>query len=211
MIRDAHESGWQVGVHANGDAAIDVVLDAYEAALRGAGGKRLRHRIEHCSVLHPEQIARMAKLGVSPSFLIGHVHFWGAAFRDSLLGQARADRLDPCRSALNGGLRISLHSDFNVTPIDPLRCIEHAVMRDMRGGAGILNPNERITPLEAIRAMTLDAAWQCHIDDICGSIAVGKAADLVVLEKDPLTIPPDEIHAIRIHSTWLDGEKRYSA
>ncbi|MCX7379465.1 MAG: amidohydrolase [Alphaproteobacteria bacterium] len=211
VIRQAHDAGWQIGVHANGDAAIDVVLEAFERATDAEGRRRLRHRIEHCSILDTGQIARMARLGISPSFLIGHVHFWGRAFRDRLLGPERADRLDPCRSALAGGLRISLHSDYNVTPVDPLRCIENAVLRDMHEGGGVLNPNERISVMHGIRAMTIDAAWQCHLDHLCGSLEVGKAADMVVLERDPLAVRADEIRKIPIRSTWLDGERRFSA
>jgi predicted amidohydrolase YtcJ len=211
VIRQAHSAGWQIGVHANGDAAIDTVLDGFEKATGSEGGRQLRHRIEHCSILDKAQIARMAKLGVSPSFLIGHVHYWGRAFRDRLLGPERADRLDPCRSALDGGLRISLHSDYNVTPIDPLRCIQNAVVRDMREGGGVLNPLECITPMQAIRAMTLDAAWQCHLDHLCGSLERGKAADLVVLDADPTKVAPQDIAKIAVHSTWLDGERRFAA
>ena len=209
LVRTLHNDGWPIGIHANGDAAIDVVLDAYERGTGGEGGHALRHRIEHCSILHDDQIARMKALGISPSFLIGHVHYWGRAFRDRLLGPERADRLDPCRSALAGGLRISLHSDYNVTPIDPLRCVENAVLRDMNEGGGILNADECISPLQALRAVTIDAAWQCHLDDTCGSLEVGKAADLVVLERDPLTVPPDSLRSIRVHSTWLAGEGRF--
>jgi predicted amidohydrolase YtcJ len=211
VIRQAHSAGWQLGVHANGDAAIDVTLDAFERAIGGQDSADLRHRIEHCSILDEGQIARMRRLGVSPSFLIGHVHFWGRAFHDRLLGPARANRLDPCRSALAGGLRISLHSDYNVTPIDPLRCMQNAVLRDMREGGGILNPSETITPLQALRAVTIDAAWQCHLDHICGSLEVGKAADLVVLEADPTKVAHDRIQSIRVHSTWLDGQRRFAA
>lgn len=211
VVRESHDEGWQLGIHANGDAAIDVTLDAFERGTRGAGGHKLRHRIEHCSILHDEQIARMKALGISPSFLIGHVHFWGRAFRDRLLGPDRADRLDPCRSALRAGLRISLHSDYNVTPIDPLRCVQNAVLRDMREGGGVLNPAERITAMQGLRAVTIDAAWQCHLDHLCGSLEPGKAADLVVLEKDPTTVSPDAIQAIRLHSTWLDGRRRFAA
>ncbi len=209
VIREAHEAGWQVGVHSNGDAAIDVTLDAFERATRRTGGnRRLRHRIEHCSILHDSQIDRMRNLGISPSFLIGHVHFWGKAFRDRILGLPRANRLDPCRSALRGGLRISLHSDFNVTPIDPLRCVQNAVLRDMREGGGVLNSTECITPMQAFRAVTIDAAWQCHLDHVCGSLEPGKAADLVVLQRDPIKVPADEIQSIDVHSTWLEGAMR---
>jgi predicted amidohydrolase YtcJ len=211
LVRRLHADGWPIGVHANGDAAIDVVLDAFERGTAGEGGHKLRHRIEHCSILHDEQIARMKALGISPSFLIGHVHYWGRAFRDRLLGEERASRLDPCRSALRGGLRISLHSDYNVTPIDPLRCIENAVLRDMHEGGGVLNDAECITPLQAMRAVTIDAAWQCHMDGVAGSLEVGKSADMVVLEHDPTEVDPKVIRKIRVHSTWLAGQRRYAA
>jgi predicted amidohydrolase YtcJ len=96
-----------------------------------------------------------------------------------------------------------------VTPIDPLRCVENAVLRDMNEGGGILNPDECISPIQALRAVTIDAAWQCHLDDTCGSLEVGKAADLVVLERDPTSVPPDTLRSIRVHSTWLAGEARF--
>jgi predicted amidohydrolase YtcJ len=211
VVTKAHKSGWQVGIHANGDAAIDVAIEALANGTNGEGGHQLRHRIEHCSILHDEQILKMKQLGLSPSFLIGHVHFWGRAFQDRILGPERAKRIDPCRSALDQGLRISLHSDFNVTPIDPLRCVENAVVRDMKEGGGVLAPEQCITPMEALKAVTIDAAWQCHMDHVCGSLEVGKAADLVVLERDPTKVPPQEIHAIKVLQTWIDGHTGYTA
>jgi predicted amidohydrolase YtcJ len=210
VIQRAVSSGWPVSIHANGDAAIDVVLDAYERVGASLRDKDIRPRIEHCSILHQDQIERMASLGVSPSFLIGHVHFWGRAFRDEILGATRSEHLDPCASALRGGLRISLHSDFNVTPIDPLRCISNAVLRDMRDGGETLAPSERITAEQGLRAMTIDAAWQCHLDHICGSLEVGKSADCVVLDEDPLQVSPKDIADIPIHSTWFEGEASFT-
>ena len=81
----------------------------------------------------------------------------------------------------------------------------------MHEGGGVLNPNERISVMHGIRAMTIDAAWQCHLDHLCGSLEVGKAADMVVLERDPLAVRADEIRKIPIRSTWLDGERRFAA
>jgi tetratricopeptide (TPR) repeat protein len=138
-IRRAHRAGWQVGVHANGDAGIDTTLAAFETVLRETPRSDRRHRIEHCSVLHPEQIAKMRGLGISPSFLIGHVRWWGKAFRDRILGTESARFYDPCASALKGGLRISLHSDWNVTPLEPLRYVGDAVTRIMNEGGDVLN------------------------------------------------------------------------
>lgn len=211
VVDRAHRDGWQLGVHANGDAAIDVTLDAYEQALTRAPGRDHRHRIEHCSVLHDDQIARMVALGLSPSFLIGHIRWWGTAFRDRLLGQARANRYDPCASALAAGLRISLHSDWNVTPIEPLRYVEDAVTRIMAESGDVLNGDERISVEAGLRAVTIDAAWQCRADDITGSIEQGKYADLVVLEEDPTAVDPTRISGITVSQTLLAGEVRHGS
>ncbi|MGH6773648.1 amidohydrolase [Brucella tritici] len=210
VIRRAHDGGWQVGVHANGDAAIDMVLDAYEAVLGKSSDSDLRHRIEHCSVFHPEQMVRMKDMGVSPSFLIGHVRWWGKAFRDRLLGPERARFYDPCASALAAGLKISLHSDWNVTPIEPLRYVEDAVTRVMNEGGDVFFPEERIPVDAALRAVTIDAAWQCHMEDQIGSLETGKFADFAILEEDP-TAPDVKIGKIKVSETWMDGTKRYAA
>lgn len=210
-VQKAHDLGWQVGIHANGDAAIDTTLNVFEAVLKQTPRSDHRHRIEHCSVLHGEQIARMQQLQVSPSFLIGHIYYWGKAFRDDILGPQRAALYDPCRSALAGGLRISLHSDFNVTTIEPLRYIDNAVNRVMHDGGEVLNPQECITVEQALRAVTIDAAWQCRTDDIVGSLEPGKYADLVVLDQDPLRVDPAKIGALKVQETWLQGVRRYQA
>jgi len=210
VIRRAHEGGWQVGVHANGDAAIDMVLDAYEAVLGKSSNSDLRYRIEHCSVFHPEQMVRMKDMGLSPSFLIGHVRWWGKAFRDRLLGPERARFYDPCASALAAGLKISLHSDWNVTPIEPLRYVEDAVTRVMNEGGDVFFPEERIPVDAALRAVTIDAAWQCHMEDQIGSLETGKFADFAILEEDP-TAPDVKIGKIKVSETWMDGTRRYAA
>ena len=209
-IRDAHDEGWQVCVHANGDAAIDTTIDAFEAVLKAKPRPDHRHRIEHCSILHDDHIARMKALELSPSFLIGHVHYWGRAFRDEILGPERANRLDPCASALKGGLRPTLHSDWSVTEIGPLRMVENAVTRTMRDGGDVLNPAERIPVEAALRMVTADAAWQCRYN-FTGLLSEGKAADLVILDKDPTQVDRLAIRDIPVRETWLDGERRFQA
>lgn len=209
VIRRAHNAGWQVGVHSNGDAAIDTTIQAYRAVLEESPRADHRHLIEHCSVLHPEQIIAMRELGLSPSFLIGHVYWWGKAFRDRILGPDRARFYDPCASALAAGLRISLHSDWNVTPIEPLRYVENAVTRIMHEGGGVFFPEERIPVEAALRAVTLDAAWQCRMDDICGSLEPGKYADFAILEEDPTRVDPQTISKIKVSETWVGGVRKY--
>jgi predicted amidohydrolase YtcJ len=210
VIQRAHDGGWQVGVHANGDAAIDMVLDAYETVLSQSPKKDLRHRIEHCSVFHPDQMIRMNEMGLSPSFLIGHVRWWGKAFKDRLLGPDRARYYDPCASALASGLRISLHSDWNVTPIEPLRYVEDAVSRVMNEGGDVFFPEECIPVEAALKAVTIDAAWQCHMDEQIGTLEIGKFADMVILDSDPTKLGT-KISEIKISETWMYGIQRYNA
>jgi len=206
-IRERASAGWQVMIHANGDGAIGQVVEAFEEALPGLPAADLRHRIEHCSIPTDEQLRRMARIGISPSFLMNHVHYWGRALRDHILGPERAGRLDPVASARRHGLRPSFHSDFNVTDIDPLLSVQTAVTRVMRDGGEVLNPAECDTVAAAMRAITIDAAWQVHADDVTGSIEVGKYADLVLLTADPQRVPPHEIASVEVVATYLAGTR----
>lgn len=207
QVRDRAAAGWQVVVHANGDRAIDDTLAAY-SALDEADRAGRRHRIEHCSILHDEQIAEIAALDLSPSFLIGHVHYWGQAFRDEIIGAERADLLDRTASCTAAGITWTIHSDEMVTAMEPLRCIENAVTRTMwREPDTVLAPAERVSAGQAVRSMTSDAAWQCHSDHEIGSIEVGKMADFVVLDADPHAVDPSAIHGIAVQETWLGGRQ----
>jgi predicted amidohydrolase YtcJ len=211
VVRDAHGAGWDVAIHANGDAAIDMTLDVYESVLKEMPRTDHRHTIQHASVLHPEHIQRMVALGVSPSFLIGHVRWWGKAFRDEILGPERAQFYDPVASAMAAGLPVSFHSDYNVTPLGPLRMVQDAVTRIMADGGEVFFADERVAPELALRGVTIDAAYQCAMDDICGSLEVGKYADLTILEEDPTLVNPMTIENIGVSETWLAGEQKLGA
>ena len=205
--------GWHLAIHGNGDAAIDNVLDACEA-LRDAGidMSKVRARIEHCSILHDEQIARMKELGVSASFLIGHVHYWGVAMRDEVFGEEKAQLLDRCRSCEQAGVGFTIHSDFMVTDPDPLHMIEMAVTRKTwKEPDYVLAPQERISVETAIRAVTSEAAWQLYSEHEVGSLEPGKLADFVILDEDPRTVEVDRIKDIRVLETWMDGSRVYQA
>lgn len=202
--------GWAVCVHANGDAAIDRVLDAYQrAADLGLDPAGKRCRIEHCSILHDEQIDRMAVLGISPSFLIGHVYYWGNAFVEDVFGLKKAEKLDRTASCEAKGIRWTLHSDDPVTEMNPLRCIENAVTRSMWKSEELLSADECIPVEAALRAMTIDAAWQCHSDHEVGSLEVKKFADFVVLDQDPLKVEACSLSKIKILETWVNGKCVY--
>ena len=202
--------GWAVCVHANGDAAIDRVLDAFaKAKAKGLDPAAKRCRIEHCSILHDEQIDKMVELGLSPSFLIGHVHYWGKAFVEDIFGPEKAAKLDRTGSCEDLGIRWTVHSDDPVTEMNPLRCIENAVTRNMWRSDQLLSPEERVPVEAALRAMTIDAAWQCHSDHEVGSLEIGKFADFVVLAEDPLIIEPERLSQIQVLETWVGGRQVY--
>lgn len=204
--------GWQVVVHANGDKAIDHALDAFEAAYAAGAPRSLRFRIEHCSVLHDEQIDRIAALGVSPSFLIGHVHYWGKAFRDEVFGPEKSQLLGRAASCGAKGIRWTVHSDEPVSEMGAMRLIDNAVNRTLWKEPGsVLNPAERVGVREAIVALTRDAAWQCHSEHEIGTLEPGKFADFVVLDRDPLSVPPAELGGIEVLETWVGGRQVYRA
>lgn len=209
-ILEAHELGWQVCVHSNGDAAIDTTLNAFEAVLQKSPRLDHRHRIEHCSLLHDDQILQMRSMGLSPSFLIGHVHYWGLAFKERVLGPARAKLLDRCASVTREGLRATLHSDWNVTEIDPLRSVEIAVTRIMRESGEVLSPNERVSAMTALQMVTSNAAWQSKRDFV-GQIRAGMNADFVILDEDPTRVDDSSIHSVLVRETWIDGQRRFRA
>lgn len=208
--------GWPLMVHANGDQAVSFAINAYQSALAQYKGPELRNRIEHCSLLTSEQITNMLQMGVSPSFLIGHVGYWGYAFSEVIFGE-KAQMLDLCGSTLAVGMRITLHSDNEVSPLGPLRMMEQSITRIMEentAGIEVLNPSERITPEQALVAVTYDAAWQCYADEWAGSLGTGYFADFVILEKDPLSLTTQSeqymnMRNIKVLETWLGGTSVY--
>ncbi|MCI0157376.1 amidohydrolase [Leifsonia shinshuensis] len=203
------DDGWQLMIHTNGDAAVEMALEAAEELLPGTRAG-LRHRFEHASVTTDDQLRRMAAAGVSPSFLMDHVLYWGAAFRDTILGAPRAERLDRVASAYRAGLRPSLHSDYNVTTVQPLRSARTAVLRRLEADGSVLGPAECATPEQALAAITTNAAWQLHADDR-GSLRDGARADFAVVDVDPWSSDPAGWDSIAVHETYIDGVPAFQA
>lgn len=208
-VSDRGRRGWPMSMHGNGDAAIDSILDAMESAQAdGVDVRALRCRIEHCSILHDEQIRRMAALNMVPSFLINHVHYWGHVMRDQVFGPEKVQLLDRCKSVEDAGMNWVMHTDAPVSPLGSLQKIRVAVARDLwKEPDTILAPAERVSVESAIRAITSNAAWACHSEHEIGSLEPGKLADLVILEADPRKVEPVAIPDIRISETWMDGNR----
>jgi predicted amidohydrolase YtcJ len=208
-IRRAHAAGWQIGVHAQGDRAIDRVLDAYDAALDAHPREDHRHRIEHCGGPRPDQLERMARLGV---WAIGQPrYFWDAG--DAwlrALDEARVHRLQPYREMVEAGVPFALSSDAPVASYRPLDTIASAVDRTTVGGR-VIGEGQALSVEEALRAHTAAAAACYHADDRLGTLEVGKLADIVVLDEDPLDVPHERLGDIAVDLTILGGEIVYRA
>ncbi len=203
-----HAAGWQVAVHGNGDAAIDDILDAFEAAQAAAPREDARHVIVHAQMAREDQLARMAALDVVPSFFVLHTYYWGDRHRTRFMGPARAARMSPTDSALRHGVRFTIHADDPVVPLEPLRLVASAVERRTRSGF-VLGPDQRLTVEQALRAITIDAAWQHFEEAEKGSLEVGKLADLVILARSPLETAPSELAAISVLETVVGGRSVY--
>jgi predicted amidohydrolase YtcJ len=210
QVNRLHQAGFRVAIHGNGDAAIDDILAAFEAAQRAGPRPEARHRIEHCQTPREDQLGRMRELGITPSFFEAHVYYWGDRHRDIFLGPTRAARISPLASARNKGLRFTLHNDTPVTPVDPMLLVWAAVNRLTASGRP-LGPEQRISTLEALRAVTSDAAWQNFQEHERGSIEPGHLADFVILNRNPLTTPPAELRNIKILETVLGGKSIYQS
>jgi predicted amidohydrolase YtcJ len=208
-VQRYHEHGLQVAVHGNGDAAIDDILDAFENAQRAHPRGDARHVVIHAQMARDDQLDRMKQLGVIPSFFSLHTYYWGDRHRDIFMGPERAERMSPARSAVRRGLRFTIHTDSPVVPMEPLRLIWSAVNRVSTSGARI-GDAQRITPGEALRAVTIDAAYQHFEEGEKGSLEPGKLADLVILSASPLD-RPEAIDRIRVLETIIGGRTVFRA
>ncbi|MBL7006908.1 MAG: amidohydrolase [Spirochaetia bacterium] len=180
LVKKYHELGFQIAAHANGDMAIGAFLHAVEKAQRSCHRINTRHRLEHCQMVTGEQLKKMAALGINASFFSPHIKFWGDFHYDRFLGPDRANRISPLAEALHAGIRFGIHSDAPVTPLKPLVGMECAVNRLTETGR-VLGEDQRITPEQALRAYTLDAAYIGFEEHEKGSISPGKLADITVL------------------------------
>jgi predicted amidohydrolase YtcJ len=209
-LRRCDDNKVQIQVHTNGDGATDILLNAVEK-VRAAGPRpELRTTIIHAQTMREDQLDYSAKHGLTPSFFPIHVYFWGDRHRDIFLGPKRAARISPSRTALDRNLKITLHHDAPIAGIEMLTVAWAAVNRVTTGGKE-LGPEHRITPFEALRAITADAAWQNFEEDLKGTLETGKLADMVILSEDPMEIDPMKIKDIQVLKTLKEGREIYSA
>jgi len=204
ICREHYANGWQMACHVHGDIAVDTVLSVFEQVQKEFPRADGRLRMEHCGSITPEQVERAWKLGVSISFFVAHIHYYGDILT-GLFGE-NAQSWTPAGAAAKAGMKFSLHNDPPVTPESPLINMQAAILRQTPSGK-ILGPQYRIGIREAIRAQTIYAAWQLFSDHEVGSLEVGKLADIVVLERNPLEVPAEELGNIRVLGTWVAGKR----
>jgi predicted amidohydrolase YtcJ len=200
QVLRGHQHDAQVLVHCNGDATIDMLLDAHKA---GAPRDR-RTTVIHSQFVRRDQLEDYVQLGVNPSFFTNHAFFWGDVHVQNL-GKERAHFSSPIKTARALGLRMTNHSDFLVTPLDTMLILWSSVNRVSRSGQ-VIGPDERISVLDGLKALTIDGAHQYFEEDRKGSIEVGKLADFVILTANPTKVDPMAIKDIKIAETIKEGK-----
>lgn len=205
IVQDYHQAGLQLHIHTNGDEAIEIILDAIEDAQALWYRADHRHTLQHCQFINHAQMRRAAKLGVCLNMFANHIYYWGDIHRHKTLGFARSRRLEPLASSLRLNIPTAIHSDAPVTPLSPLFTAWCAVNRQSASGE-ILGEEEKVTVFDALQMITIGAAYTLRLDHLIGSLEVGKYADMVVLDQDPLNFPASQLHDINVEATIVGGK-----
>lgn len=208
QVRRVHEDGNRIGVHANGDAAIRLVLDAFEAAQRQAPRPGLRHRIEHCSVIDDAILARMRALDAIAVPFAGYTGYHGGAL-NHWYGADRTERMFAHRSFLDAGVTVAGSSDYPCGPYQPLLGLQSMVTREGVDDGAAVGPSQRVTAAEALRVFTLGSAEAEGTAHAKGRLAPGYLADFTVLGADPLSVDPHGIASIPVRATYVGGRCVY--
>jgi predicted amidohydrolase YtcJ len=198
-----HGSGLRLAVHANGDRAISLLLDAVDQAREQHPEVRTRHRIEHCSVVDAGLVERIARLDMITVPFAGYVSFHGDALLEAY-GEERLGRMFAHRQLLDAGVTVAGSSDYPCGPYEPLFGVQSCATRRTRDGL-VLGQGQRITTAEALALFGTGAATAAGEEGSKGRLAPGFLADLVVLAEDPLEVSPDEISDIPVLQTWVGG------
>lgn len=207
-VDDAVAHGFRVGIHANGDLTIDMVLNAYERVLADHTGPNPRHRIEHCSLVNPDLLRRIKAAGVVPAPFYTYAYYHGNKWVD--YGPEKMESMFAHRSFLDYDIPVAPASDYTPGPYEPMMAIQSMVTRkDVRGR--VWGPSQRISVTEAMQICTTHGAYASFEEHIKGSLTAGKLADFVILENDPHDVDQDAIVDIRILQTVMGGRTTYEA
>ena len=208
LAKPRFDQGWQISVHSNGDKSIEQTLNVFSKLVKKPSDAKSRLRIEHFTVPTEAQIDKAAKLGVVPGFTIGHTDYWGEAFHNHLIGAERADRIDPSATMIKKGMHFAYHSDSPVSPIHPLKYASEGASRLWQvAPQKVLNANEKVSINNALKAITIDAAYQLKMDDKIGSVEAGKYADFAIVNQNPMKTDAYKIRDIEVNETWVNGQQ----
>ena len=203
------ERGVPVLAHANGDAAIDLMIDGVANAIAAGPVPDHRSVIIHAQLIREDQLDRVAELAIIPSFYSAHPFFWGDWHRLSF-GEERASFISPVQAAIARDIPFTVHNDSPIVPPDMMRLLEITVNRETRSGF-VLGADQRASVMQALHAITLGAAYQYFEENEKGSITVGKRADLVILEDNPLTVETSELGEVAVLETFARGKSIFNA
>ncbi|MCB1307432.1 MAG: amidohydrolase [Leptospiraceae bacterium] len=206
QLKTFHDRGWQLAIHTQGDQATREVLADMIPVLEQNPRSDHRHRLEHCLLVPPDIMQTIQVNGLTLSFHINHLYYYGPALENDIIGPDRAGRMLPLASAVEQHVRFTLHADQPMYPEEPLSLMATAVQRKTREGRTI-GSDQSISAFQALRAVTIEAAWQLGMEDKIGSIEAGKLADLVILNQNPLDVEPNDLRTIRVLSTYIGGRK----
>lgn len=195
---------WKMLVHTQGDLAIHETINAF-SNIKDKQFVSHRHRLEHCLLLNKHLIDEMNNANLTPSFHINHIYYYGHSLPD-IIGNELTQNILPINSFESTNTHYSLHSDYPMFDCDPLSLITTAVTRKTKNGT-VIGENERISIIQALKSVTIMAAWQINMDHVIGSLEKGKYADFVVLDRNPLLLSncPDEIRNIKISNVYING------
>lgn len=204
ILEKYHKMGLQIAVHAQGDRAVREVLNCFEDVLKKYPRSDHRHRLEHCALISKEDYVRAAELGITLSYHINHILYYGDVLKNDILGEERANVLMATKTALDNNIIFTLHSDGPMFSPNPLLMASTAVLRQTRNGT-VLGADQCLSVHEALKAITINAAWQLFREKDLGSIEIGKLADFVILKNNPYEVMPEKWKDIEIVTTYLDG------
>jgi predicted amidohydrolase YtcJ len=211
QVRAGFAHGWHVIAHANGDAAIDQLIRSVRTATDQAGPADRRTTAIHCQTARADQIKAFGELGIIPSFFSMHTYYWGDWYYDTVLGPSRAVDISPAQWALHRGMAYTSHHDAPVALPNSIAILSSQVTRVTRASGRVLGETQRVSALDAVKSITINAARQYYEEDTKGSIEIGKLADLVILSHDPLKVAPEDLKDITIRETIKKGKTVYPA
>ena len=207
LYKKAFSNNWQVLTHANGDAAMDQMIRTMKTAAEEFGNIDRRSVLVHGQYVREDQLDSFKELDVIASLFPLHTFYWGD-WHKQIIGDSLGNFISPTRTALNKGLRITIHTDAPVALPNLMRMVGISVERKSRSGQ-VIGPDQKLTPYEALKGITDWSAYQHFEEDTKGTLEVGKLADMVILDKNPLKVPEEEIKNIVVLETYKEGVKVY--